>query len=67
MALGKSTHVQWVSDYLSANGVTVCRTREPAQPLWQKIGVNCLLTESMHFKRPENVVMFAARTTPGVP
>ena len=57
---GKSTHVQWVSDYLSANGVTVCRTREPGgTPLAEKLR-ELLLTEPMHLET-ETLLMFAAR------
>lgn len=57
---GKSTHVQWVSDYLSASGVTVCRTREPGgTPLAEKLR-ELLLSEPMHLET-ETLLMFAAR------
>lgn len=57
---GKSTHVQWVSDYLTANGVTVCRTREPGgTPLGEKLR-DLLLTEPMDLET-ETLLMFAAR------
>ncbi|MFO7746273.1 MAG: dTMP kinase [Orrella sp.] len=57
---GKSTHVQWVSDFLTANGVTVCRTREPGgTPLGEKLR-ELLLTEPMNLET-ETLLMFAAR------
>ena len=57
---GKSTHVQWVSDYLSSNGINVCRTREPGgTPLAEKLR-ELLLSEPMHLET-ETLLMFAAR------
>ncbi len=57
---GKSTHIQWLADQLTARGKTVVTTREPGgTPLGEKLRA-LLLAESMHLET-EALLMFAAR------
>ncbi len=57
---GKSTHIQWLADQLTARGKTVVTTREPGgTPLGEKLRV-LLLAEPMHLET-EALLMFAAR------
>jgi dTMP kinase len=57
---GKSSHAQWLADFLQAQGKTVVLTREPGgTPLGEKLR-EWLLTESMHLET-ETLLMFAAR------
>ena len=57
---GKSTHVDWVGDYLSERGVDVLRTREPGgTAIGEKLRA-LLLSDPMHLET-ETLLMFAAR------
>lgn len=57
---GKSTHIQWLADQLTARGKTVVTTREPGgTPLGEKLRA-VLLAEPMHLET-EALLMFAAR------
>jgi len=57
---GKSTHLQWLVDYLNARGFKVVATREPGgTPLGEKLR-DLLLAEPMHLET-EALLMFAAR------
>ncbi|HET7776476.1 MAG TPA: dTMP kinase [Azospira sp.] len=57
---GKSTHIQWLADQLTAKGKTVVTTREPGgTPLGEKLR-GLLLSEPMHLET-EALLMFAAR------
>lgn len=57
---GKSTHIQWLADQLTARGKTVITTREPGgTPLGEKLRA-LLLAEPMHLET-EALLMFAAR------
>jgi len=57
---GKSTHIEWVANYLRQAGVKVLVTREPGgTPVGEKLR-QLLLTESMHLQT-ETLLMFAAR------
>ncbi len=57
---GKSTHIQWLADQLTARGKTVVTTREPGgTPLGEKLRA-LLLAEPMHLET-EALLMFAAR------
>lgn len=57
---GKSTHIQWLADRLTARGQTVVTTREPGgTPLGEKLRA-LLLAEPMHLET-EALLMFAAR------
>ncbi len=57
---GKSTHIQWLADQLTARGKTVVTTREPGgTPLGEKLR-GLLLSEPMHLET-EALLMFAAR------
>ncbi|MDR3393142.1 MAG: dTMP kinase [Sulfuriferula sp.] len=57
---GKTTHLQWIADYLRAQGANVVVTREPGgTPLGESLRT-LLLNESMHIDT-EALLMFAAR------
>ena len=57
---GKSTHIGFVSDFLSQHGKTVRSTREPGgTPLGEKLR-DLLLHEKMHLET-EALLMFASR------
>ena len=57
---GKSTHIGFVADYLSAHGKKIVSTREPGgTPLGEKLR-ELLLHEKMHLET-EALLMFAAR------
>lgn len=57
---GKSSHVEWLVDFLRAQGKTVISTREPGgTPLGEKLR-EWLLAEPMHLET-ETLMMFAAR------
>lgn len=57
---GKSSHVEWIADFLRQRGKTVCPTREPGgTPLGEKLR-DCLLSEPMRLET-ETLLMFAAR------
>lgn len=57
---GKSTHIGFVSDFLSRHGKTVTATREPGgTPLGEKLR-DLLLHEKMHLET-EALLMFASR------
>jgi dTMP kinase len=57
---GKSSHIQWLADQLTARGKTVVTTREPGgTPLGEKLRA-LLLAEPMHLET-EALLMFAAR------
>lgn len=57
---GKSSHVQWLVDFLRDRGHVVVATREPGgTPLGEQLR-QCLLTEAMHLET-ETLLMFAAR------
>lgn len=57
---GKSTHIQWLADQLTARGKSVVTTREPGgTPLGEKLRA-LLLAEPMHLET-EALLMFAAR------
>lgn len=57
---GKSSHVEWLADWLRARGKTVILTREPGgTPLGEKLRA-LLLNEPMHLET-ETLLMFAAR------
>ncbi|MDR3323435.1 MAG: dTMP kinase [Zoogloeaceae bacterium] len=57
---GKSSHVDWLADFLRARGHAVTATREPGgTPLGEKLR-EWLLAESMHLET-ETLLMFAAR------
>lgn len=57
---GKSTHLNWLVDYLRTTGKTVVQTREPGgTPLGEKLRA-LLLHEAMHLET-EALLMFAAR------
>ena len=57
---GKTTHLQWIADYLREQGATVVVTREPGgTPLGESLRA-LLLNEPMHIDT-EALLMFAAR------
>ncbi len=57
---GKSSHVEWLAEWLRAHGITVQLTREPGgTPLGEKLR-ELLLNEPMHLET-ETLLMFAAR------
>ncbi|WP_223246878.1 dTMP kinase [Sulfuriferula thiophila] len=57
---GKTTHLQWIADYLREQGGTVVVTREPGgTPLGESLRA-LLLNEPMHIDT-EALLMFAAR------
>lgn len=57
---GKSTHIQWLTDYLSSKNINVINTREPGgTELGEEIRT-MLLNKDMHIKT-EALLMFAAR------
>ena len=57
---GKSSHVEWLADWLRARGKTVILTREPGgTPLGEKLRA-LLLNDPMHLET-ETLLMFAAR------
>ena len=57
---GKSSHVEWLAEWLRARGITVQLTREPGgTPLGEKLR-ELLLNEPMHLET-ETLLMFAAR------
>jgi len=58
---GKSTHINWIADYLSACGVSVVRTREPGGTRLGERLRTLLLSEPMHLET-ETLLMFAARS-----
>lgn len=57
---GKSTHTDWIADFLRAQGVEVVSTREPGgTPLGEKLRA-LVLTDTMGLDT-ETLLMFAAR------
>ncbi|MBS1157658.1 MAG: thymidylate kinase [Proteobacteria bacterium] len=57
---GKSSHVEWLADWLRSWGKTVCVTREPGgTELGEKLRT-LLLNDPMHLET-ETLLMFAAR------
>ena len=57
---GKSSHVEWLAEWLRAHGKTVVVTREPGgTALGEKLR-DLLLNEAMHLET-ETLLMFAAR------
>ncbi|WP_374328501.1 dTMP kinase [Azonexus sp.] len=57
---GKSSHVEWLAEYLRRQGHVVLVTREPGgTPLGERLR-ELLLNESMHLET-ETLLMFAAR------
>lgn len=57
---GKTTHLQWIADFLRAQGANVLVTREPGgTPLGESLRA-LLLSEPMHIDT-EALLMFAAR------
>ena len=57
---GKTTHLQWIAEYLRAQGAQVVLTREPGgTPLGESLR-DVLLREPMHIDT-EALLMFAAR------
>lgn len=57
---GKSSHVEWLAEWLRAKGLTVQVTREPGgTPLGEKLR-EMLLNDPMHLET-ETLLMFAAR------
>lgn len=57
---GKSSHVEWLAEYLRGRGHVVLLTREPGgTPLGEKLR-ELLLNEPMHLET-ETLLMFAAR------
>jgi len=57
---GKSSHVEWLADWLRQRGLVVQVTREPGgTPLGEKLRA-LLLSEPMHLET-ETLLMFAAR------
>lgn len=57
---GKSTHLEWMAEYLRAHDIHVLLTREPGgTPLGERLR-EILLTEPMHLET-ETLLMFAAR------
>lgn len=57
---GKSTHIQWLADYLVSNNINVIKTREPGgTELGEQIR-SMLLTQDMHIET-EALLMFAIR------
>lgn len=57
---GKSSHVEWIADFLRQRGKTVHATREPGgTPLGEQLR-NWLLSEAMQLET-ETLLMFAAR------
>ena len=57
---GKSTHIDWVCDYLRRAGLKVCQTREPGGTSVGEKLRELLLHETMHLET-ETLLMFAAR------
>jgi dTMP kinase len=57
---GKSTHLDWLVDYLRQQGKTVIQTREPGGTLLGEKLREMLLHDSMHLET-EALLMFAAR------
>ena len=57
---GKSTHLEWVAQYLRSHGVSVLLTREPGGTAIGERLRELLLTEPMHLET-ETLLMFAAR------
>jgi len=57
---GKSSHVEWIADFLRQRGRIVCSTREPGgTPLGEQLR-HWLLSEAMQLET-ETLLMFAAR------
>ncbi|MEQ1667648.1 MAG: dTMP kinase [Sulfuriferula sp.] len=57
---GKTTHLQWIAEYLQAQGLEVIVTREPGgTPLGESLR-ELLLNQAMHIDT-EALLMFAAR------
>ncbi len=57
---GKSSHVEWLAEWLRAKGLTIHVTREPGgTPLGEKLR-EMLLNDPMHLET-ETLLMFAAR------
>ncbi|MDP3539756.1 MAG: dTMP kinase [Azonexus sp.] len=57
---GKSSHVEWLAEWLRARGLVVLVTREPGgTPLGEKLR-EMLLNDTMHLET-ETLLMFAAR------
>lgn len=57
---GKSTHIQWLTDYLASKNIDVINTREPGGTELGEQMRNMLLNQNMHAKT-EALLMFAAR------
>jgi dTMP kinase len=57
---GKSTHIQYVADYLAARGKTVVSSREPGGTVLGEKLRELLLHEKMHLET-ETLLMFASR------
>ena len=57
---GKSTHIQWLTDYLASKNINVINTREPGGTELGEQMRNMLLNQNMHAKT-EALLMFAAR------
>lgn len=57
---GKSSHVQWLADWLREQGFSVRLTREPGGTLLGEKLRALLLSEAMHLET-ETLLMFAAR------
>lgn len=57
---GKSTHLNWLVNYLQANGIKTVQTREPGGTALAEQLRNMLLHQNMHLTT-EALLMFAAR------
>lgn len=57
---GKSTHIDWLVEYLRSHGMQVVSTREPGGTTLGEQLRTTVLTQSMHLKT-ETLLMFAAR------
>src|SRR5690606_20494820 len=57
---GKSTHIDWLVEYLRSHGMQVVSTREPGGTVLGEQLRTAVLTEPMHLKT-ETLLMFAAR------
>ncbi|MCI2807594.1 dTMP kinase [Eoetvoesiella caeni] len=57
---GKSTHVQWLVEHISAQGIAVVCTREPGGTELGEQLRQMVLSQPMHLKT-ETLLMFAAR------
>lgn len=57
---GKSTHVQWLVDFLRARGLSVLPTREPGGTVLGEQLRQMVLTQAMRLET-ETLLMFAAR------